>query len=249
MCHMNKGEWGLNFNPDVISAGREARRVCKHAIDAKTRYSLLPISIMGTEYMAVSCHMCDMIRLINPQDPSQEPVVAYKGNRGDVGPMCLGPTGTLCVVGMYRSWVSLLDCTSTKFSLKRRLYEIEDLWTENMCYIDVHDFIVLNSKYNVRICAVRISDGHIVWDKSKEVVDGKEWFPKGLAFLRHHHLFLVGDRFEKRILILSPTMGDILQTVPLQQKTQWISDLHLINDKLLVHHLNKLSYYSVSYIV
>ena len=88
-----------------------------------------------------------------------------------------------------------------------------------------------------------------MWDKSDQVVAGDEWNPSGLAFLCDHDLLLVGDMIEKRILILSPTTGDILQTVPLQQETGRIRDLHLINDRLLVHQFNKLSHYSVSCLV
>ena len=126
-----------------------------------------------------------------------------------------------------------------RFTLKRRSSEIEGLWTDDISYIKDHGLIALTLKYNDRICAVRISDGQIMWDKSDQVVAGDECNPSGMAFLCNHDLLLVRDMIEKRILILSPTTGDILQTVPLQQETGRIHDLHLINDRLLVHQFNK----------
>ena len=119
-------------------------------------------------------------------------------------------------------------------------------YVTDICYLEDHSLIVLVILFHGRICAVRISDGEIVWNKSKEVIDKKEWRPNGLAFLHSQDLLLAGDMYKKRILILSPNMGNILQTIPLQEETKDINDLYLVNDKLLVHDHNKLSFYSVS---
>ena len=246
MCDWHKREWRINFlNQDGTFTGREAQRVCEHATAELNPYSLLQIMVSCTRYIAVACWMCGMIRLINAQDPSQEPIVAYKGTKVEVGLMCLGPTGTLCSMDRFSGKVYLLDCTSTKFILKRKLSEISNLLADDICYNEDHDLVILCSWIYKRICAVRISDGHIVWDKSKQVVNGKEWHPNCLAYLHDQDLLLVGDQYGERILVLSPNTGNILQTLSPEKVTERINDLHLINDKLVVHHGNKLSFYSV----
>ena len=234
----NGGNWNLHFfSPERQLVEHEARTICEHYQCS----SLLVVIIGNTEYIAVSCIECDMISLVNAQNLSQEPVVAYRGKDGEVGPMCLGSTGTLYVVGRFNGKVSLLDCTSTKFTLKRKLCVLNDLSIGHICHMEDHDLIVLSSYSYDGVAAVSSSDGQIVWFKSHVVSN-----PMGLAFLCDRDLLLVGDGTNERIQILSPNTGNVLQTVPLLQKTWWINDLHLINNKLLVHHGHKLFYYSVS---
>ena len=181
----NGGNWNLHFfNPERQLVEREAQAMCEHY-----RYSsLLAVIIGSSEYIAVSCIECDMISLVNAQDPSQEHVVAYRGKDGELGPMCLGSTGTLHMVGRFNGKVSLLDCTSTKFTLKRKLCELNDLSIEHICYMEDHDLIVLSSYSYNGVAAISSSGGQIVWVKSHVVSN-----PMGLAFLRDRDLLMVGD--------------------------------------------------------
>ena len=252
ICDRKYGEeWKLYFyNPDMTSTGHMAQYPCEHRTHLNVNpYKLLPITIEGKEYIAVSCNECHMIHLINPEDLNQELVVAYEGNAGDMGPMCLGPALTLYVVGKYSGHVSLLDCTSTRFNLKAKLFQINNLFPDVICYIEDDDLIVLSSLFHRRICAVRSSDGHIVWEISEQIVNGKEWRPQGLTFLHDPDLLLVGDWGKERIIILSPITGDIMYIVPLLKKdlTHWINNIHVINDKLLVNFGEKLSHYLVRF--
>ena len=94
-----------------------------------------------------------------------------------------------------RAWaVTVLVCTTTTFSLKRRLCQIDDLWPNNICFIEDNDLIVLSSYYNERICSVRTNDGKIVWDQERQIVNGNAWKPHGLVYLHHQGLLLVGDQ-------------------------------------------------------
>ena len=154
------------------------------------------------------------------------------------------------MVDRYSGWVSLLDCTLMKFNLNRKLSTVDDdddqlLFWYDICYIEDHDLIVLSSWTEKRICAMRSSNGQIVWDKSKQVVNGEEWKPHGLVFVHNPGLLLAGDRWEKRIMILSPNTGDILQIISLEEGKGWINNLHVMNDTLIVHQNGKLSQYSV----
>ena len=80
------------------------------------------------------------------------------------------------------------------FSLKRRLCQIDDLWPNNICFIEDNDLIVLSSYYNKRICSVRTNDGKIVWDQERQIVNGNAWKPRGLVYLHHQGLLLVADQ-------------------------------------------------------
>ena len=250
-CH--KGEYKLHIsNSDGISTGQTVQSICEHCSELFNPYKLLPIIIGGTEYIAVSCQMCNMIRLINPIDLNQEFLVAYEGDSLEVGPMCLGQTGTLCIVSAYSGQVSLLDCTTTKFTLKRRLCKIDDLCSvytpsvksfqinnlmaDGICYIKDHDFIVLSSWLHNRICAVRGSDGKMVWDIANQITNLAEWKPSGLAYFHDPGVLLVAGRYNGKILILSPSTGDILQTGQLPEETGLINNLQIVNSLLLVHH-------------
>ena len=184
------GKWNLHFfNPDGKLTGRDTRIMCRYHY-----HNLLSVVIGNTEYIAASCLECATICVINPQDQSQEPIVTYKGERGEIGPMCLGRKGTLYVMGSSRgheknhqnSALSLLDCKTTKFtklSLFRNFQPARDI-----CYIERHDLIVVNTWYpTFRICAVKSSDGNRVWD-----IPSGEWKPKGITYLCEQDLLLAG---------------------------------------------------------
>ena len=236
------------FNPDGTSTGCPVvKSICQHAKKYYSPHELLPIIIGSTEYIAVSCPECKMIRSINPDYPRREPVVAYTGSKEGIGCMCLGQTGTLYFVDRHSGQVLLLDCTTTTFSLKRRLCNNYGFEPHYICYIEDHDLIVLSSSW-IGICAVRSSDGQIVWDKSRQVVEGEEWRPAGLASLQDPGLLLVGDHLNRRIIIQSPVNGDILQALPLTEVKGVTDELHLINNKLLVYHSEGLSCWSVGII-
>ena len=251
VCEMEYigGEYKLHFfNPDGTITGHDPRSLCQHGVDFKNPYNILSIIIGNTEYIAVSCSECKIICLTNPDDLRQNPVVVYRETHEAIGRMCLGPTGTLCALSKTTGRVSLLDCTSTKFSLKKRLCKIENMWPDDICfsedhdicYIEHHDLIVLSVWTGNRICAVRSSDGQTVWN-----IVGK-CRSHGLVILPDPGLLLVEVKYSNNIMILSPNTGDILQTIPLPVATRYIYDLHLLNNKLLVHHEEGLSCCSVS---
>ena len=162
-------------------------------------------------------------------------IVAYEGNPGDIGPICHGQKGTLCIAG--ESSVSLFDCNESKFTLKRRLSVMDDLAPSNICYLEDHDFIVISSTNSNRLCALRSSDGQIVWNKTMET-----WCPNTLIFLQNQGVLLVGDKSGGNVSAVSPSTGDVLQKFKLQDGAETIKDLHIVDNKLLVHLPKRLAY-------
>ena len=242
---VNEGNWKFClFNSEGTVIEDKANALCEHGGKGnRNNYKLLPIIFSNIEYIVVSCSLCCMIRLINPEDLNREPVMACTEYWG---PMCLVDTHTICIVS--RSQVFLLDCTTTKFGLKRILCNTDGFCPDNICYIEDLDLIVLSSWAPCRICAVIIKDGQVVWDKSKQVLNHRTLQPKGLTFLHDPCVLIAGDR-KGNIVMLSPKTGDILQTIPLLSETIEINDFHLIIDKVLVHHQKHLSFFLVSYVL
>ena len=238
------GEYNLFYiNRDGTMSVSVSQIMCIHDCYYYNPYQLLPITIDSTEYLALSCMECGIIRLIKADTLIEDPVVVY---RGDIGPICLGKPGEIYMVNRYSGDISLLQCSSTEFTLKRRLFPRNNLVADDICFLQDHNLIVVSSWFNNGVVAVTSSDGHIVWDKSRLVVDDKIWCPNTLTFLPDQGLLLIGDRHENRISILSPKTGDLLRTITLQDSASRILDIHLLKDYLLVYCPTKLSCYSVS---
>ena len=141
-----------------------------------------------------------------------------------------------------KSSVSLFDCTKSKFTLKRSLSVMDDLAPSNICYIEDHDVIVISSTNSNRLCALRSSDGQIVWNKTMET-----WCPNTLVYLQDQGVLLVGHKSGGDILAVSPSTGNLLEEFKLQDGTETIRGLHVVNDNLFVHLPKSLAYYMVCY--
>ena len=247
------------FTKDGKPTGRMTSQLCEHFI------TLLSLIITGMEYLAVSCRDCKKIHLINLQDEDQEPLVAYSSQENDIGPMCQGEAGTLYTVGKYSGVVLVFDFTTTSFVLKRRLPEIKNFYTLDICYMHRPGLITLCSnapsrpmskhmkkimqlgklmKVDIsdRICTLS-TDGHLMWDISPEI-DDKKIKPKCLVYLPNQDLLLVGDGQNSRIIIVTGRTGCIVQTIPVDGHVDY---LHVNGSQLLAHTLEEISFYTVSF--
>ena len=146
--------------------------------------------------------------------------------------------------------ILVLNCKTTNFTLKRRIHDDPDFQPELLCNIPKYNTIVLSSYNSERLCAVSETTGQIIWRQSG-LLDDKICKPAGVVYVPHADRLLMGDYIYKRILVLSPKDGQLIQTLPIQGKH--IENLHLIHDQLLVLSLKsggnapmQLSYYHVS---
>ena len=230
-----------NGIPDGCTQGE----LCEHDMSN----FVLPITIDKTEYLAVSCQVCSSIRLIDLQDTSREPIMAYIGVYGEIGPMCHGQNGTMYTMEILGSKISILDCSTTEFKLKAMVYNAENMDAWHMTYISTSDLIVQSSWDNSSICAMS-SHGQMVW-KISGILDNKKISPRGLLQIPGKDLLLVGDYGNNRLLLLSGSTGQWLQTLHMQE--MWsIDELHAAENRIVVHHRSvlacvKLSYYTVSF--
>ena len=224
--------------------GQTIDAVCDH--DARW-IRFVPVTINTQEYLCVSCKWtCKNIRLINLETNVVR--TAYMGI--DVARMCLGESNTLFTVDV-RENISVFNTSSTNFTLKRTLPKINISDVYNMYYMEEHDMIVIGSLRDNKLCAVRSSDGQIVWNLSKELVQGKKLDPRGLVYLPQVDLLIFGDKYNSRLITVSGKSGNVVQTVKME-KYSYIDVLHVRGDELIAVHGGitsvKLNFYSVSFI-
>ena len=186
--------------------------------------TLLPVTIKNQ--LCVACGYCGKILLINQE--TKQVTVAYTGL--DVYRMCQGEVNTLYTLDL-EGVISVLDMSGTNFTLIDILPKV-DMDVENMCYTS--ELIVLSSLLNKRVCAVRSSDGQIIWDKSTQQIDGKVCDPQGLVYLHQVDLVLVGDMYNRRIIVVEAASGDVVQTIELEDVVGSIQELHVHDDQLVI---------------
>ena len=221
--------------------GRSLKGLCKHSEEKLDILSVVIKDIVEkNEFLAVSCWKCKYIKLINIEDPSKKPILAYEGD--GVGPMWKGDEDIICTASNQK--LLILGCRATQFELQRTIPVDLDNQPVQLHYIPKSDIFLLSSllvEWGVS------GAGDIIWQKSG-MIDKKEFNPRGMVLVPELNSFLVADHPNQRLLVISIQDGDILQTLPVE--SLWIQNLHLIDDKLLIHHDSsstvKLSYYSVS---
>ena len=206
--------------------GRTINTVCGHS---PRGIILAPMAVDKKEYLSLSCHVCRNIRLINLE--TNKVSVACRGIR--VYRMCLGESDTLYTMDRY-GLISVFDISGPNFTLKCKLSKIdENAYRSNMCYMNEHDMILLSSYSGQRLCAMRSSDGQIVWNKPIEQIDGKVCMPLRVVYLPQVDSLIVGDEATGQIVVLSGKSGDVVQTVEMKEVTS-IRDLHVRDDELML---------------
>ena len=180
--------------------------------------------------MACADDTCENIRLVNLE--TSEVTVAYNGV--DALCMCQGEANTLYTLDLYGE-ISELDTSHTNFTLRCTLPQV-GIRTDDMCYIKEHEIIVLSSMGKKRVCAVRSSDGLIVWDTSTQQIYGKEFRPMALVYLPQVDLILVGDRENRRLIAVAAGSGDVIPTIGLKEVGDSIYELHVRDGQLIVRH-------------
>ena len=190
----------------------------------------VPVTVNKQEYLCVSCNnwKCENIRLINIG--TNEVRMAYMGI--DVARMCLGESNTLFTVDVEGN-ISVFNTSSTNFTLKRIVPKVDISFVSDMCYLKEHDMFVLSSWCDKKLCAVRSSDGKIIWNLSKEQIEGEKLDLGELVYLPQVDLLIVGDQYNKRLIIVSGKSGDVVQTVEMNEVT-YIDELHVRGEEIIV---------------
>ena len=218
--------------------GQTIDPVCEHGPYC---IHLLPVTINNK--LCVACADCRKILLINLE--TKQVTVAYTGLC--VWSMCQGEANTI-YTGSLEGVISVLDMSGTNFALKCTLSKV-DIYVQNMCYTSEH--IVLSSWVDKRVCAMRSSDGQIIWRKSTQQIDGKECRPTGLVYLPQVDVVLVGlvGYRKKRIIVVEAASGDVVQTIKLKEVSEVMWEFRVHDEQLVIRHSDVYRTYFSFYIV
>ncbi len=211
---------------------------CQHEVP-----SLCPIVVMGKRLLSVPCLDCSNITLFDLSTGTESQV--YKG--GDEGSdfkpykLCAGEPGKLWMVRRKvidkdtdnRKYdVVVLDCSRTTFTPTGKGFPTELRRCKSVCYLPApHNALVFSDVEADVLLSVDCKSGKKLWELKGEV-DGAEILP--VTFSPQHQLILVADFKNKRILVLDPSSGSHLQSLPLPEELAQPVYLCLHNELLFM---------------
>ena len=188
---------------------------CQHD-DPYGYYRLITVVQNGKELLAVLCHKCRDIKLVDIEAKQVTPV--FQLNPDSLFDMSSGPNGGLFVAystGNIQQLDSSFSVTNTfnvgewsdirTTSYRGVNYNILPL--SLLCHLPApHNTLVVNKGHELR--AVYLPDGRQVWRQ------GCEGFrPNCLLFLPQQDVLLVSEWLEPEVRVLNPSDGSILQTI------------------------------------
>ena len=222
---------------------REVKGLCEHDFP-----TLLPVTMNNTEFLAVACPACHMIRLLNLE--TEEVTVAFHDQRVYPAVMSHGEGDVIYLVHSVKGLPVLeLNTGRLPFSKLSRTIQSGMETYYSMHYIpSPHRLIVLTWWKDSMIRAVSAETGEKVWDVMGEL-DGRMIQPHSLLFSAQHQVLLVADGSNNRLLVLHPRDGSHLQTIQLDQYMGVMGELCLLQNKLVHHHAGskeKVSYFSIN---
>ena len=199
---------------------RQIKAPCEHGV------RLLGLEIAGQEFLAMSCGVCENIRLMNLT--SEKIRVAFRGKNVDY--MAEGEGGKLYVKLRGEAKVLELDLVSSTF-IEKKSFDIGVKDVEALNYVpSPHRLIIVNDNNKRSVLATSVDTGKTVWNFDQKV-DYKEIEPGELLFIPEHDVILVEDT--ERIHILRSADGQYLQTVDTHELGK-LSGLFLCKDKLVI---------------
>ena len=224
----------------------EVKGLCQH-----DNQLLLPVTMNNKELLAVSCRLCQMIRLLDVEN--EDVTIAFHDSRFYPGRMSHGEGDVMYVLHSVKGAKPVLELNTAQVPFTGPVRTIKSGMKMyfGMCYIpSPHRLIVLSDNYDPGIIrAVSAETGEKVWEVKGEV-DGVECEPNGMLFSPQHQVLLVADGRNCRLLVLHPGDGSHLQTIQLDREMDVIAELCLHQNKLVVHHHAgrkvKVSYFSIN---
>ena len=213
---------------------------CKHKVN------LLGLQILWKEYLAISCLMCEDIKLMDLNSNLQETVV-FKGRQ--VLRMCKG-WHKIYVHVLRPNQILELDCSTTSFTLIKSIDIGAKKYPNDFCYmpspVKLFAFCYSNP-YKNGIDCTKFDSGETIW--FNDGVDDRRITPSALLYLPYHRALLAADRKNRRVFLLDPGTGSHLQTIRLPDLGE-ILDTMLHNGRVFMLHEhesgnNKLSCFSV----
>ena len=200
---------------------RKIRRLCDHF----KNIFLLPFTVSDIPYLTVLCSSCCEIKLVNLE--TEETTTAYNGSEKGLGPMCLGPPGTVYLMDKKNNAILDLDCKTTTFMMRRAIDFKEKSKPSGMIYLADKGTLAFCSHTEGRTYAMSL-DGGMIWEKQGHIsTDNERVCPGRMPYLHDLGLLLLADVPNWRILALDGRNGEWVQTIHTDEK---IRNIHLIRN-------------------
>ena len=195
---------------------------------------LLPVVIMGSEVLAVSCSDCHAIRLINVS--KRKVMVAFQNEKYNPGVMCFLEDSSLFAVHAVKGKKSIirLDCTKPKFSIQK-VYRTALDSCFVLAYIPGGDIIVMSDPRAGVVNGISPTSGDIVWEAKAQAGEA-QCQVVSIVFCEKYNVVLACDVGNKRVLILDPKNGSLIQPVSLPEEIGVVYDMCLIDNQVIIFH-------------
>ena len=210
---------------------------------------LSSLIINGREQLAVSCNGCDELKLLDLQ--TGEWSTAFTGCKPRA--ICSGGRGRIFLEPRGEKTIQELDCTRPVFKGPIRTVHTNKK-CRVMCYIPPPiDALVLSDVHSSNMVMKSVKRDKIIWmfknekegtynNRKNEIVFDRE----GLLFHSEYKVLLVADGDRKRVLIVDPGSGRLIQNIDLSHMGR-IKSLCLYNDRLVMLH-ETFAKYKISYL-
>ena len=204
------------------------RSTCNH----DDTFELIPLKISGQEHLAAICFTCKRIDLYPLA--TKKGSVAFQDHDLEPYAMCAGADNKL-YVHFFNNEVFELDYSKPKFSGLTRKFTAD---CDCMCYLpSPHNFLAVSDYMSESIKAFSLDTNQVVWQFDQKI-DGKTLDPFGLLYSVRHDALLGADGDNKRLLVLDPKTGALMQTISLPELGD-IEDLWFYDNSqtVVIHHL------------
>ncbi len=185
------------------------------------RYRCVSVFVVGLHrYLAVSCVICCEIWFYNFITGEVKSVWRDDSNAGleqfAPGPLCHGPDNTIlsCNALIDSKSVGVFRITlNNELTLAREIGVDIDTPYGIACAETPHAHLVFTCRWRDKaICATHMQSGKAQWIVNWEVA-GKLCEPHGLCYMSGR--LYVADGNNRRVLVLEPATGRLLQSIPI----------------------------------
>ena len=186
---------------------------------------VLCVQVAGREYLALSCHLCKNIKLmdLNKQKgkSSESQLIQYEVIRAFSGEtvtsMCHGEENRIFVQSFGD--VLELDTSTTTF---KKVRTITTGWGHGLCYVP-HPYLLLVIRDDNEVCAASCDDRTVVWATG---------YKRGLLYIPIHEVIL--SLYENKIVVLNPDTGSEMQSIELLDEVRNIDAICLFNNQIIM---------------
>ena len=203
--------------------------------------------------VAVSCADCKKIRLYDTI--SGDTTTVFESSFFKPKQMCYAEAKKIFIYNATTKnsgTVDELKASKTAFTVQTKTVTSGIRPFESMCYVpDPNKLLVFSTCFQTIIQAVNVETDTVEWEL-EGIIEEAMCQPRDLLYSHRHHRLLLADGHNCRILVFNPDDGTHLQTLHLPLGGDYVINLSIHGEQLLVHHVSvptqeeKVSYFSIN---